>query len=254
MTRKPITPRTADSGPLGPEDETRAAAGELALRVLPPVEEAEARLREANDTAFAAEVQAWNEHLAGFADAIPPVEPSGALWPRIYSVIAGSANDNTRVVFWRRWAVGSTGLLAASLVAVAVFASRPEPVVPAPVAATPAGGVTRVATLTLAQGEGGSAMTLVYDSATGSLYLSPTDAMAGAAGVPHLWLVKPEGGVQLVGAIDGAHASHHTLATTLGAVAGGATAVAVSMERPGHTPAADKPDGPVVASGELQRL
>jgi anti-sigma-K factor RskA len=34
----------------------------------------------------------------------------------------------------------------------------------------------------------------------------------------------------------------------------GAVDVAVSMEQPGHTPAMDRPDGPVVASGELERL
>ena len=78
--------------------------------------------------------------------------------------------------------------------------------------------------------------------------------MAGAKRLPHLWLVLPEGGVQLVGAIDGSATSRHNLGRALAGKAGLANAVAVSMEAPGHTPAADKPDGPVVASGDLQRL
>ena len=199
-------------------------------------------------------MEAWNAHLAGMADGIAPVEPSRNVWARVYAAISGVANDNGKLIFWRRWAVASTGLLAASLVAVAVFATRPEPVAPPSPTPIPAGGVTRVATLTLGDHDGAPAMTLVYDSVTGNLYLSPTEAMKGAKEIPHLWLIKPEGGVQLVGAIDGSHASRHTLQAAVGQMAGRATAVAVSMEQPGHTPAADKPDGPVVASGELQQL
>ncbi len=41
-------------------------AGELALRLLPPLEEAQARARVDADPAFAAEVEAWNERLAAF--------------------------------------------------------------------------------------------------------------------------------------------------------------------------------------------
>lgn len=231
-------------------DEDQALAGELALRVLSPAEETTARAREAAEPAFAAHVEAWNERLAGLAEGIAPVEPSPWVWPRVEAGIAtpAAANDNG-VVFWRRWAIGSTGLLAASLAAVVVLMAQPGPTPVAP--ATPT-GLTRVATLTLESGA--AAMTIAYDPGTGELYLAPTDAMAGDVRVPHLWLVMPEGGVQLVGAIDGAHTSRHSLPQPLSGVAGQAQAVAVSMEAPGHTPAPDKPDGPVVASGELQRL
>jgi anti-sigma-K factor RskA len=109
-----------------------------------------------------------------------------------------------------------------------------------------------VATLTLESGA--AAMTLAYDAGTGELYLAPTNEMAGDTRVPHLWLVMPEGDVQLVGAIDGSTTSHHSLGRALSGPAGAAKAVAVSMEAPGHTPAADRPDGPVVAQGAFQRL
>ncbi|WP_292066421.1 anti-sigma factor [Brevundimonas sp. UBA7664] len=231
-------------------DEDEALAGELALRVLSPAEEAGARAREASDPAFAAHVDAWNERLAGLAEGVAPVEPSAWVWPRVEAGLTPptAANDNG-VVFWRRWAIGSTGLLAASLAAVIVMLAQPAPV---PVAPTPPPAVIRVATLTLESGA--AAMTIAYDSATGELYLAPTDKMAGDTRVPHLWLVMPEGGVQLVGAIDGSATSRHSLGQALSGPAGAANAVAVSMEAPGHTPAADHPDGPVVASGELQRL
>ena len=230
-------------------------AGELALRVLSPADEAAARAREAADPAFAAQVDGWNERLAAFADEVAPVEPSPGLWPRIEAATAArAANDNERVTFWRRWAVGSTGLLAASVAAVIFLAVQPRPTSVAPPAPTPVGGVVKVATLTIAGGDA-PAMTLVYDSVSGNLYIAPTDKMAGDTRVPHLWLVMPgEGGVQLVGAIDGSESSRKNLSGVLPDMAGQAVAVAVSMEAPGHTPDAHKPDGPVVASGELQIL
>jgi anti-sigma-K factor RskA len=235
----------------GGVDEDLALAGELALRVLSPEEEAAARARESADPAFAAHVEAWNERLGGLADGIVSVEPSMWVWPRVEAGLTppAAANDNT-VVFWRRWAIGSTGLLAASLVAVVMLAVQPAP---APVATpAPSPAVIRVATLTLQNGA--AAMTLAYDAGTGELYLAPTNEMAGDTRVPHLWLVMPEGGVQLVGAIDGSATSRHNLGQALSGPAGAARAVAVSMEAPGHTPSADKPDGPVVAEGAFQRL
>ena len=131
-----------------------------------------------------------------------------------------------------------------------MLAMQPQPAPVAPVAPAPA--VIRVATLTLESGA--AAMTLAYDAGTGELYLAPTNEMAGDARVPHLWLVMPEGGVQLVGAIDGSSTSRHSLGQALSGPAGSANAVAVSMEAPGHTPAPNKPDGPVVAQGVFQRL
>ena len=229
-----------------------ALAGELALRVLSPDEERAARAREASDPAFAAEVEVWNEHLAGFIAEIPPVQPSARVWPRVEAGIAPVAANDNRAGFWRMWALGSTGLLAASLVAVALLATRPTPV---PIVhAVPTGGVTRVATIAMTEG-GTPVVALAYDSATGNLFIAPTDAMNATSAVPHLWLVRPgEAGVQLIGAIDGSAASHHHLTDVLASTAGQAVAVAISMEAPGHTPAADKPDGPVVATGELQSL
>ncbi|MBO9502618.1 anti-sigma factor [Brevundimonas sp. A19_0] len=231
-------------------DDRIARAGEYALRVLDPAEEVAARAEAARDPAFGAEVDRWNTRLSQLADGIAPVEPSPRLWPRIVAVTGGAANDNA-ARFWRRWAIGSTGLLAASLVAMVVMVSQPEPVVTNP--PTPTASLTRVATLKL--DNGAAAMTLVYDSATGELYLAPTSEMEGDTRIPHLWLVMPDNaGVQLVGAIDGHDTSRHNLQGVMVGQATQAIAVAVSMEQPGHTPHADHPDGPVVAQGEFQPL
>ena len=233
-------------------DERDVLAGELALRVLSPGEEAAARRLQADDAAFASQVDRWNDRLADMADEIAPVTPSAGVWMRIAVAVGLAAENDNGVIFWRRWAVASTGLLAASLVAVAVLALQPARVVTAPTPVAPV-AVTRVATLQLE--DGATAVTLVYDSGTGSLFLAPSDMMAGDTRVPHLWLVMPEGGVRLVGAIDGVRTSRHSLkGSPMSDMAMQAQAVAISMEAPGHTPATDKPDGPVVASGDIQQL
>lgn len=81
-------------------------AGEYALRLLSPAEEAAAAARVEAEPAFAAKVEDWNERLGGLVEEITPVEPSPGVWPRIVAAVHG-ANDNA-VIFWRRWAVGSS--------------------------------------------------------------------------------------------------------------------------------------------------
>lgn len=232
--------------PNAPLDDDDALAGELSLRVLSPQDEAAANARRAADPTFDARVNAWDERLGGLVEEVAPVQPSEGLWPRIAAMIS-AANDNV-VRFWRRWAIGSTGLLAASVVGLVVMASQPEPTAPAPAPT----GVTKVATLTL---EGGvAAVTLAYDAASGDLYLAPSDKMVGDPRVPHLWLMMPDGSVRLVGAVDGVNVSRHNLKGPVGGMAAQARGVAISMEQPGHRPAENRPDGPVVAQGEMQLL
>ena len=109
-------------------------AAELALRVLNREAEAAARARQASDPAFAADVAAWQGRLAVLFDDVAPVQPSAAVWSRIEAELSVPANDNRKLVFWRRWAVASTGLLAASVAALAVMLARPDAVVPPPAA------------------------------------------------------------------------------------------------------------------------
>lgn len=234
-------------------EERNVLAGELALRLLSPEDEVRARALQNTDPGFAAQVEGWDSHLAALADDIAPVAPSAGLWPRIDAATAPTANDNGRVAaFWRTWAIGATGLLAASVGAVAFLVTRPDPVVPAAPPAVVQTGVTRVATLSLE--DGAPLLMIAYDTATGNLFLAPTTRMDGQDGVPHLWLVKPGGAVQLVGAVETGASTRLALTNILSGVAGEATAVAITMEPRGTTPAQDAPGGPVVASGEIQQL
>lgn len=230
-------------------------AGELALRVLAPEDERAARVREAAEPAFAREVDRWNDDLARLADEIAEVAPSAALWPaisaRLFGGTAQPANDNNRLAFWRTWALGSTGLLAASVVGLAVLAGRPDPVAPITVPPVVEPSITRVATVQLESGQ--TMLTLAYDPATGRLYLAPAGPADAEGRVPHLWLMSPDGGVRLVGAVGG---EAHTVELDAGLrpMAGEAVAIAVSMEAAGTTPALDAPAGPVVGSAEFSEL
>ncbi|MFN4041943.1 MAG: anti-sigma factor domain-containing protein [Brevundimonas sp.] len=231
-------------------DDHDMLAGELALRVLSPADEAAARARQASDPVFAAEVEAWAERLGKLIEEVPEAQPSPAVWPRI-SAALGAANDNA-VIFWKRWAYGSTGLLAASVAALVVMLAQSDPAPVGVQAPTPEAMLTRVATLSLEGG--GTAATLIYDPATNRLFLQPAAPMPAEGRVPHLWLVMEDGGVRLIGQVDGATASRRTLDAGVEVMAGEAAAVAISMEAPGHTPAIDRPDGPVVASGEFETV
>jgi anti-sigma-K factor RskA len=152
-------------------EERNVLAGELALRLLSPEDEIRARALQNTDPDFAAQVEGWNTQLAAFADGIAPVEPSAGLWPRIDAATAPVANDNGRVAaFWRTWAIGATGLLAASVGAVALLVTQAEPVVPPAPPSVVQTGVTRVATLALE--DGAPILTIAYDTATGNLFLA----------------------------------------------------------------------------------
>lgn len=235
-----------------PEDDDLAAA-ELALRL-----DDSLAARADQDSEFARAHDAWTERLSPLIAEIPAVDAPAGVWPRVELALAaglggsGAANDNdARAVFWRRWAIGSTGLLAASLVAVAVLVANPvERVVQAP--ATAPVEAVRVATLATADG-GQPAVIITYDPATGALWVSPTRALQPGETVPALWLVNPDGTTRLVGEIDPDEAQTHTLPEALRPGALAAAQLAISLE-PAGEPIAPQARGPVVAIGEVERL
>ena len=239
--------------PIRPEDEAADAAAERALRLNARVEDEVLARREAADPAFAAEVEAWNERLGPLIDEVTPVPPPAGLWPRIEALIAPrAANDDAPARFWRRWAYGSTGLLAASLAAVGfLLVNRPviERIVEVPAPAS----VEHVSVATLT-GDGDMPIaTITYDPTTGALHVAPTRQMAMDESIPALWLVNPDGSTTLVGAIDPVTPQTHSLPEPLRPTAAGATALAISLEPMGE-PLAPQARGPVVAVGEVSDL
>lgn len=237
-----------------PEDmEPLDPAAERALRLHSGAEDEALARREAAEPAFAAEVAAWNERLAPLYDEIAPVPAPAGVWPRVEAGVApAAANDDAPVRFWRRWAVGSTALLAASLAAVG-FLIVNRPVVERIVEVPGPAQVQHVTVATLV-GDGEQPIAMItYDPATGALHVAPTRRLEPGETIPTLWLVNPEGGTTLVGAIDPTTPQTHSLPETLRPVANGAAALAISLE-PAGEPLAPQARGPVVAVGEVSEL
>ena len=224
-------------------EEDAVLAAEHALGLLDAAERGLAEARMERDARFAADVQAWRERLAPLADEAPALAPPPGLWPRIEAALdarPAAANDNGAAVrLWRRLALGASGLAAASLAAVVLLLARPS---------EPAAQVA-----SLNDPAGATVLTAAFDPATGALLVTPGPGLRAAGSVPHLWLVQPDGGVRLVGAVSADRAATHNLPPALSRQARAATALALSLEPSGRTPV-DRPGGPTVASGAFTEL
>lgn len=232
-----------------PEDDL-ALAGELALGVLRGDELKAALVRREGDPAFAAAVADWEARLSPLAAETAPVEPPERVWTRIEAATLSpvatpaAANDDGRVRFWRRWAFGASGLAAASLGALVVLATWPEPVAPTPSEPQP----VRVASVAA---NGGVAVTVGVDPNDGALMVKAGEGLRAEGRVPYLWLMFPDGTVQWVAVIPVDRDGRLVLPPELAARAVQAKAVAVSLEPQGVVPERNKPGGPVIGAGDL---
>lgn len=233
-----------------PEEDV-VTAGELALGVLDGEALKAALLRRERDPTFAAAVDDWERRFAPFTAETAAVTPPERVWTRIetatFSSVAApvAANDDSRVRFWRRWAYGASGLAAASLAALIVTATRPEPTPPAPVA----NGPVRVASVAA-----NGAVALTVGVRDGGLLLKAGEGLRADGRVPYLWLMFPDGSVRWVAVIPTDQVGRLNLAPEVAKLAGEAKSVAISLEPQGVVPALDKPGGPVVGAGELSDL
>lgn len=238
----------------GPElSEAEAFAAEHALGVLTASERAAAELRMARDPAFAAEVEAWTQRLAPMAEALAPVAPSPALWPRIERSLP--ANDNVGIRFWRRATMGSLGLAAASLAAVAFMATQSAQVAkgptPPPVVAARPGQVLN-ARLDTDKGE--HLFVAAYDPDRKAVLISSlVPPGAGAGHVHQLWLIPADGRPRSLGFVTPGASMTIPMAAPLAGLADERAALAVSVEAPGGSKT-DVPTGPVVAMGKLLKI
>ena len=233
-------------GPELPEDETFAA--EHALGVLTAAERAQAELRMAREPAFAAHVEAWRERLAPMLAAIPSVEPSAAVWPRIERRLP--ANDNAGVAFWRRAAMGGFGLAAASLVAVVVLMGQRPPAVVAPAGLPPG----QVLNARIDTPKGDHLFVAEYDPSRRAVLISSlVPPGAGAGHVHQLWLIPADGRPRSLGFVTPGTSVAIPVSSKLAGLADERAALAVSVEAPGGSKT-DVPTGPVVAVGKLSKI
>lgn len=227
-----------------------ALAAEHALGVLGAAERAAAEARMAVDTAFAAEVEGWRARLAPLVDEIAPVTAPSGLWERIARSLP--ANDNAlagRLRFWRRTAIGSMGLAAASLAAVVVLGNQPPVILPAKTA--PVLNASLVSQTTAAQ----PLFVAAYDPQRRTLIVtSLMPAQADPLRVHELWLIPADGRPRSLGIVTPGVSKALPLPAPLETLVQEGVQLAVSIEPPGGSPDKTKPSGPIAAMGPLAKI
>jgi anti-sigma-K factor RskA len=215
-----------------------ALAAETALGLLNPAEEAGVAARIATDTAFADEVEAWNERLqamAAGADQAPPPE----VWDALRLRISAKTLQDNGAWFWKSIAAVSTSM--AAVFGFMLF-GQPEP---APIPFTPL-------VAALGSKSGTEAMTASYDQASGQLILTPVSVHTGKL-FPELWVIPVGGNAVSLGIIRGDHPSRTVLSKAMRqAMMEGAT-LAITPEPAAGAPGG-KATGPVLASGTITTI
>ncbi len=221
-------------------DDDIALAGEAALGLLGPAEQAAASARMATDPAFADEVAAWHERLHPMAsDASMP--PPDAVWQGIQSQIIAQPQQDRGTTLWKRLTMLSTGI--AAVLALMLFTQptpSPEPTLTAPLIAA------------LGSVEGRAAMTASYDRTTGELTLTPVSMETGTL-YPELWII-PEGGTAAsLGIVRGDVPSRIFVNPKHRAVMAKGATLAITPEPFGGAPGG-KATGPILASGAITTI
>lgn len=216
-------------------------AAEVALGLLEGAERAAAMRRSLTDPDFAREVEWWRHRFAAMFDEYRPVTAPELQIDRIVAApVAAPATPRSRF----RWAfVPLAGAIAAS---VALLLSRPEPVVPPPVAQPQP---TLLAALAPADQRGtpiAASIDLAHDEVR---VVAPGLAPAGKDA--QLWIIR-DGVPHAIGLLARTGATRLPLPATERALLRTDAVLAVSIEPLGGSPK-PTPTGPVVASGALAR-
>ncbi len=242
-------------------------AAEWALRLLEADEAQAAEARERTDPVFAERVAWWDARLGPLLHAVPPVEPSPAMWQRIAARIGTppvAANDaepvamdarNVPVRQLRRWQ-GATGVLAALLVPMTMLALRPPQPAPAPAPQVqpqpePERQPSLLAVSQLNAPDGTPRLAAGFDKRTNRFRLRAFAPPAGR-GVPTLWVI-PEGGTPTAIGTLTADVYDRVLSDAESSIMLEGSTLAVSLE-PAREHGGGGPQGPIVATGRVSGL
>lgn len=223
-----------------------ALAGEYALGLLTPAQQAAASARLASDAAFAAEVEAWHQRLAPIADGLDETPPAH-LWAQIERVLpapTGQNLGNGRLRIWQ-------GPPAASAALAAYFgflAWQPPAANAPPVNAPPADALIAA----LGGDSGNNAVTARYDARSGELLMTPVALNTGAL-YPELWVMPADGKPRSLGIIAEAGPSAFTVRAELRQYLAQGAILAITPEPEGGAPNG-KATGPIIASGKITAI
>lgn len=231
--------------------ERELMAAEYALGLLDAEERLEARGLVASDPAFARSVESWQEKLAPLFEEIGEERPPQDAWERVRAAIAAERPAGGNVValkrklgFWKGMSAAASAIAASLALVVAYDITRP----PAP-AVQPRAEVMVAA---LMSEDKDMMLSAAWRPDERSLMLMPGE-MAPAPGRSHeLWIIPADGTPRSLGVIEGRQMRMPVDPAMAPHFAGPAT-LAISVEPVGGSPG-DLPTGPVVATGQLQKV
>jgi anti-sigma-K factor RskA len=235
------------SPPLIPEERNLLAA-ELALGVLEGDDLIRARELSLSSPGFATAVEGWKLALAPIADEASPIEAEPGVWERIQEALVDPAAPVSTIVqlqrklrVWQAVSFASFAAAAAALLIVTLPRSseRPSPQRP-----------SELLLASLSSEQTGTSVSAAYNSASGTLLVSPA-LLKGAAGHEHeLWVI-PQGGEPVpVGLIAPGPAQRLPVRPAIAPHFHANSTLAISVEPVGGSPTG-KPTGPVIATGRL---
>jgi anti-sigma-K factor RskA len=222
----------------------KALAGELVLGLLEPAEAAAAQARIATDPSFAAEVSAWSERMVPLilGEAVPPPP---AVWSKIESSLRPETGQDNRPSgggFWKGLSLVSTAaalvmgfMLVNQVNDPPVSVAAPKPLIAA-----------------LGSETGNASMTAAYDTATGTLTITPVALDTGRL-YPELWVIPVGGSATSLGIVDAKRPTQHSLPAPLRALMAKGATLAITPEPAGGAPGG-KATGPVLASGAITSI
>jgi len=235
----------------GTDTDDGMLAAELVLRLLDGDALHDARRREAAEPAFAAQVAAWHERLAGLLADVAPVAPDAAMWGRVSAALALRDPRNNvvelkrKVRFWRASAAALTAIAASLLFGLGL--RGPESIQPPSTTVGP-----RQILIAAIDGEGATPLAVVsVDRTDKSLIVTPA-ALTPVAGHSHqLWIVPAAGDPRSLGLLRPGPARRIVLADDLAGLLAEGSTLAVSAEDEGGS-RTGVPQGPIVATGTLR--
>ena len=226
-------------------------AAEYVVGVLTAEARAGVERRMASDAGFAGLVAAWEERLMPLLAEVAPETPPRVVWMRISAQLGGRSTVASGAGgLWRSvaaWRATTAVFAVAAAAAVAVMVATPPTVITAP---TPQarGELTSVALLK--DQVGPTSFVVTFDRDNSRLIITPVAADASADHSFELW-VLPKGAAPVsLGVLNDKQALIIRTDQLVGPD-GASADLAVTLETRGGSPTG-KPQGPVVASGQLR--
>lgn len=223
-------------------DDDFTLAGEYVLGLLDAGQEAVVVARIAVDSDFAAEVEAWRLRLDPL---LGPEETAPAdMWSKIeMGLPAPTLQDvgSSKLTFWR--ALTGISMTAAVFLGVLLL-QRPAPTTPV-VDSSPM-------IAALGSEDGRSAITARYDSAQGTMLLTPVALDTGEL-YPELWVIPADGKARSLGVINGDRPTQMDINPDMRQYMNEGALLAITPE-PAQGAPGGVATGPVLASGKISIL